>query len=427
MKRVGVIGGGQLAWMMGDAAKKLGVELVVQTPNINDPAVPISADDNVFAPVDDANATAELAKKCDVITFENEFVDIEALSKLAQQGVCFRPRLEALAPLLDKYHQRCYLRDLGLPVPQFVALEEWDGAGVANTEEIFASQVGFPAVLKTRRHGYDGQGTFIIKNIETFKQTLKSQNIKGVGNNCVFLLEEFIPFERELAIIAARSVSGEVCTFPVVETQQEEQVCRRVFAPAKISPEVSLEIENIARTLLDSLQAVGVFGIELFLKADGKVLVNEVAPRTHNSGHFSIDASETSQFEQHLRAVCGMHLGNTAMICPTAVMVNLLGYEISQSDYITKRQQIEQIPHAHLHWYGKTESRPGRKLGHVTVLLGTQNRDQAMASAFGAPDEGRRIGDFPPGTFGAAVSGDADTANLAQEIARNIESIWYPN
>lgn len=386
MKRVGVIGGGQLAWMMGDAAKKLGVELVVQTPDINDPAVSISVD-NIFAPVDDANATAELAQKCDVITFENEFVDLKALSKLAQQGVCFRPQLEALTPLLDKYHQRCYLRDLNLPVPRFVALD----LAFAEDDATF-SQLGFPVVLKTRRHGYDGQGTFIIKEIESLKQKLELNHIKSLESQHSFLLEEYIPFERELAVIAARSVSGEVAIYPVVETQQEEQVCRRVIAPADISPKVAIEIEKITRTLLNSLQAVGVFGIELFLTGDDKVLVNEIAPRTHNSGHFSMDACMTSQFEQHLRAVCGMDLGQTAMICPTAVMVNLLGYEISQSDYMSKRQQIEQIPQARVHWYGKTQSRPGRKLGHVTVLLDTPNHQEAMAS-----------------------------------IARNIESIWYPN
>ncbi|NJR76824.1 MAG: ATP-grasp domain-containing protein, partial [Scytonema sp. CRU_2_7] len=256
MKRIGVIGGGQLAWMMAGAAKKLGVELVVQTPSRNDPAVPISAEDNVFAPIDDANATALLAKRSDVITFENEFVDIEALSKLAQQGVCFRPRLEALAPLLDKYHQRCYLRDLGLPVPRFVAIEQkWN----TTTEVIFTSQIGFPAVLKARRHGYDGQGTFIIKEIESLKQKLELHSTEKVGSQSHFLLEEFIPFERELAVIAARSVNGEVCTFPIVETQQEEQVCRRVIAPADISSKVTLEIENIASALLNSLEAVGVF------------------------------------------------------------------------------------------------------------------------------------------------------------------------
>ncbi|GAA6614708.1 5-(carboxyamino)imidazole ribonucleotide synthase [Scytonema sp. NUACC26] len=371
-KRVGIIGGGQLAWMMGSAAKTLGVELVIQTPGTNDPAVSI-AKEIIFAPVDDANATAKLAQRCDVITFENEFVNLDALSKLAEQGVCFRPRLEALIPLLDKYHQRCYLRDLGLPVPKFVDISQ----GLKSAEVISSSGLGFPVVLKARRHGYDGQGTFIIKEQSHLDQKLDSdsKNVSG------FLLEEYVPFERELAVIAARSTNGEVVTYPVVETQQEEQVCRRVIAPAEIPEQVALKIEDIACTLLNSLQVVGIFGIELFLREDGKVLVNELAPRTHNSGHFSLDACKTSQFEQHLRAVCDRTLGNTAMISPSAVMVNLLGYENSQSDYTGKRQQIEQIPQAYVHWYGKNESRPGRKLGHVTVLLDSPNRDRAMATA----------------------------------------------
>ncbi|MEH2295320.1 5-(carboxyamino)imidazole ribonucleotide synthase [Nostoc sp.] len=384
MKRVGVIGGGQLAWMMANAAEKLGLELVVQTPSEHDPAVSI-AQEIVFAPVDDASATEILAKKCDVITFENEFVNVQALSLLAQQGVCFRPRLEALAPLLDKYHQRCYLRDLGLPVPEFFALDE------AENLKSKIEYLGFPAVLKSRRHGYDGQGTFIIQDFATLEQKLTL-------NQSLFLLEEFVPFERELAIIAARSVEGEIVTYPVVETQQEQQVCRRVIAPAQITPNQVAEIQAIAHTLLNSLEVVGIFGIELFLSADGKILVNEIAPRTHNSGHFSLDACETSQFEQHLRAVCGLPLGNPALQCAGAVMVNLLGYENSHSDYQSQRQQIAEIPQAHLHWYGKTESRPGRKLGHVTVLLDNQNRESGSAYALGV---------------GAA-------------IAQNIESIWYP-
>jgi 5-(carboxyamino)imidazole ribonucleotide synthase len=370
IKRIGVIGGGQLAWMMGDAAKKLGVELVIQTPSINDPAVSV-AHDVVLAAIDDAKATEKLAQKCDVITFENEFVNLEALSQLAKQGVCFRPRLEALSPLLDKYHQRCYLRDLKLPVPSFIAsptpLHPYTPTPLS---------FRFPVVLKTRRHGYDGQGTFIIEEQESLTQKLEAQKSQSI-----FVLEEYIPFERELAAIAARSVSGEVAIYPIVETQQQEQVCRRVIAPADIPQKVAEEVNNIARTFLNSLEVVGVFGIELFLTTDGKVLINEVAPRTHNSGHFSLDACETSQFEQHLRAVCGLSLGSTAMICPCAVMVNLLGYENSRSDYMTKRQQIEQIPQVRVHWYGKNESRPGRKLGHVTVLLDTQNQEQAMAIA----------------------------------------------
>ncbi|NWF60340.1 MAG: 5-(carboxyamino)imidazole ribonucleotide synthase [Fischerella sp.] len=410
MKRVGVIGGGQLAWMMAGAANKLGVELVVQTPSANDPAVAI-AHETVFASVDDAAATEILATKCDIITFENEFVNLEALSLLAKKGVCFRPSLEALAPLLDKYHQRCYLRDLGLPVPEFFDI---DGVLKENTKDgtqelgVYSQELGieneniskfsqiieldFPLVLKARRHGYDGQGTFIVNDIETLRQKLESAIAKkSILSHPAFLLEEFIPFAREVAVIAARSVRGEVVIYPIVETQQEEQVCRRVIAPANISPQVAAEVEKIARTLLNSLEAVGIFGIELFITADDRVLVNEIAPRTHNSGHFSLDACEISQFEQHLRAVCGLPLGNPNLLCPCAIMVNLLGYEKSQSNYIAKRQQLEQIPQAHIHWYGKTESRPGRKLGHVTVLLSNQNRDQAMA------------------------------------IAHTIENIWYPN
>ncbi|AFZ15006.1 5-(carboxyamino)imidazole ribonucleotide synthase [Crinalium epipsammum PCC 9333] len=365
MKRIGVIGGGQLAWMMADAVKKLGIELIVQTPHATDPAVAI-ATDTILAAVADATATAQLATRCDVITFENEFIEIDALTLLADERVCFRPQLKALAPLLDKYEQRCYLNQLGLPVPKFAALED------SNSQEILTQT---PIVLKARRHGYDGQGTFIIKDQNSLKTKLEQLQ------QTPLLVEEFVPFERELAVIAARSVAGEVVVYPVVETQQEDQVCRRVIVPAEINSKLATEIEAIAHTLLNSLQVVGLFGIELFLTRTGKILINEIAPRTHNSGHFTLDACETSQFEQQLRAVAGLPLGNTALKCQGAVMVNLLGYEHSQSDYTEKRQQLAALPETYVHWYGKTESRPGRKLGHVTVLLDSDNRSEAEAIA----------------------------------------------
>ena len=375
IRRVGVIGGGQLAWMMAAAAAKLGIELVVQTPSSDDPAVSIAAG-VVLAAIDDATATAQLAAQCDVITFENEFVNLEALSRLATQGVCFRPGLEALKPLLDKYHQRCYLQKLGLPTPQFAAWSNtWQQALEEREQNVLAS---FPFVLKTRRHGYDGQGTFIIKDAQALDAALEQLG------DCPLLMEAFVPFEQELATIAARSTTGEVVVYPIVETQQEQQVCRRVFAPAKVSTAIAAEAEAIVHTLLNNLQVVGVFGIEFFLTVDGKVLVNEIAPRTHNSGHFTLDACETSQFEQQLRSVCGLPLGSPAMQSPGAVMVNLLGYEQSQSNYQAKRQQLAAIPKSHLHWYGKKESRPGRKLGHITVLLEDVEQGGAIASAIEA-------------------------------------------
>lgn len=380
IQRVGAIGGGQLALMMGDAALNLGIELTVQTPSAADPAVAVAAG-SVLAAIDDVGATAKLAELCDVITFENEFVDLDGLAKLARQGALFRPSLPSLAPLLDKYVQRCYLQDLGLPTPKFWG---WDSG-----DPLPEGAINFPLVIKTRRHGYDGQGTFIVKDEASFESICAQ--LKGRS----LLLEEFVPFDRELAVIAARSTAGEIAIYPIVETQQEDRVCRLVIAPADISLEVKDEAESIARTLLDSLQAVGIFGIELFLTPDNRVLVNEIAPRTHNSGHFTIDACKTSQFEQHLRAVCQLPLGNCDLHCHGAVMVNLLGYESAESDYLMQRQQLAQIAGAFVHWYGKKESRPGRKLGHVTVVLdvtATENRrEQALA------------------------------------IARNIDSIWKPN
>ena len=364
VKRVGVIGGGQLAWMMAEAAQALEIELIVQTPSSDDPAADV-ATEVILAAVDDATATAQLATRCEVITFENEFIHLEPLLPLAQQGVCFRPNLEALSPLLDKYQQRRYLRSIGLPVPQFIALE--------SAEHPTAFE--FPAVLKVRRHGYDGQGIFMIPSLEALETTWNRLQDTPV------LLEEFVPFERELAAIAARSADGEIIVYPVVETQQEEQVCRRVIAPAAVSSEVVSQVNAIARTLLQQLQAVGVFAIELFLTPEGKVLVNEVAPRTHNSGHYTLDACKTSQFEMQLRTVAGLPLSSPALISPGAVMVNLLGYEYSEQDYREKRTAIAAIEQAHVHWYGKSESRPGRKLGHVTVLLDQQGQQHAQQTA----------------------------------------------
>ncbi len=360
-KRVGVIGGGQLAWMMGEAAQNLDIELIVQTPNQDDPAVSRAAD-VIFAPINDAAATAKLATLCDVITFENEFIDLEALRTLAEGGVNFCPSLDALSPLLDKYEQRLYLQQIDLPVPQFTNLS-------AETARQLPSK--FPVVLKYRRHGYDGQGTFILKERQDW------QNIWQSLQPAEMLLEEFVPFAKELAVIAARNRAGEVVIYPVVETYQQDRVCHRVIAPADITVEVKQKIQAIANTLLTQLQFVGVVGIELFLTRDRRVLVNEIAPRTHNSGHYTLDGCNVSQFEMQLRAVTDLPLIAPTLKSAGTVMVNLLGYEYACDDYYGKRAQLSSIEGACVHWYGKIESRPGRKLGHVAVLLTEEKLQQA--------------------------------------------------
>ena len=373
VRRVGVIGGGQLAWMMLDAAQALGIELMLQTPLATDPAIhnSLQAGQNeavnaVLAPIADAEATARLAEQCEIITFENELVDLEALRQLEQKGTQFRPRLSVLTSLLDKYEQRQFLQSLNLPAPTFAPITLEDSPESLGLE--------FPVVIKSRRHGYDGQGTFIIKSaaeLEQFWQQFKS------ADEHQFMAEAFVPFERELAIMAARSTTGEMALYPVTETYQQQQVCRWAMVPAQVSPAVWDRVNEIARTLLEALDAAGIFGIELFLTADGQILVNEIAPRTHNSGHLTIDACQTSQFEQHLRAVCGMPLGDPSLKTAGAVMVNLLGFETAHSVYPQRRERLAAIPKATVYWYSK-DAKPGRKLGHVTVLLDTAKRDAAI-------------------------------------------------
>lgn len=362
VKTIGVIGGGQLAWMMGEAAPHLGLELIVQTPKCDDPAVS-RAKDVVLGAIADSAATAKLASLCEVITFENEFIDLKALQSLTRSNIIFRPSIDALAPLLDKYQQRTYLQKI-VPVPRFSLLERAE-----DLQQPLCNS--FPVVLKARRHGYDGQGTFIVKDLA---------QLNAAWEKCGFssmLLEEFVPFTKELAIMVARNNQGEIVTYPVVETYQKQQVCHWVIAPAQVSQVVIERVRAIAKTIVDRLQFVGILGIELFLTSDEKVLVNEIAPRTHNSGHYTLDACNISQFEMQLRAVADLPLTPPVMKSAAAVMVNLLGYETSFNDYLQKRQQISALPNTHVHWYGKNESRPGRKLGHVTVLASQdKNRSQ---------------------------------------------------
>lgn len=362
-RRVGVIGGGQLAWMMAAEAPQLDIELIVQASSEDEPAVS-RVEQFVLGDVDDVKATDKLASLCDVVTFENEFINLKALHQLEQSGVLFRPSLATLVPLLDKYDQRSYLQSIDVSVPQF-------DLGSTGKDNIVAN-FGFPLVLKARRHGYDGQGTFIVKDAAALATLFQRIPIAEL------LVEEFIPFERELGIIAARSVAGEIAIYPVTETFQKHQVCHWTITPADIEESVARQVKAIARTILDRLEVVGVFGIEFFLTQDRRVLVNEIAPRTHNSGHYTLDGCNTSQFAMQLKAVSGLPLSSTDLKSAGAVMVNLLGYEESESDYQPQRDRILEIPHSFVHWYGKT-SRPGRKLGHVTVLIDAEGLAKARS------------------------------------------------
>ncbi|MGD1901518.1 MAG: 5-(carboxyamino)imidazole ribonucleotide synthase [Geitlerinemataceae cyanobacterium] len=378
---IGAVGGGQLAWMMAIAAKKLGILLLVQAPRQSDPAVSEAAD-WFAADIDDASTTAKLADRCGAIAFENEFVDLDALQPLADRGVTFVPPIHSLRPLLDKYKQRCFMREIGLPTPQFCELSD-----PANFD-IAALGGSYPVVVKARRHGYDGQGTAIARSAADVAEIWERWGRPSVE------VEEFVPFESELAVIVSRDRSGSVAVFPIVETQQVDRVCRRAIAPAVISQSAIQQCTAIAHTLVEQLDAVGVFAIELFLTKDDRVLVNEIAPRTHNSGHLTIEACNCSQFEQVVRIAAGLPLGDVSLQHDCALMVNLLGLDGS-SDEDRRRAEIAAMPDATVHWYGKA-SRPGRKLGHVTVTLDSIGEETTAA---------RR--------------------DRALSVARQIEAIWY--
>ena len=366
---IGVIGGGQLAWMLASAAKQLGLNLIVQTPSPNDPAVAL-AHDTVLAPITDVDATATLAAQCDVITFENEFIDVFGLQHLAAKGTQFRPALEVLTLVLDKLDQRRFFDRIGLSNPRYCSLDDHESADTLLAK---ANEISFPLVMKTRRLGYDGYGTFIIAD------PLQLQTAWDKTGQAPILLEEFVSFQQELAVMVARSERGEIAVFPAVETRQVNQICRDVIAPARVSPEVATTMEHLARTLAEALPLVGIVGIECFLTQEGRVLVNEIAPRTHNSGHYTIDACETSQFEQQLRAISNRPLGPTALNCPQALMVNLLGLDLSLAEHQNRLHQLRNIPDAQVYWYEKAP-RPGRKLGHITLRL-RANDDPAQVAA----------------------------------------------
>lgn len=369
-QKIGVIGGGQLAWMMAIAAKKLGLELTVQAGSPDESAVDV-ADRVIYGKVNDAEATAQLAKYSQVITFENEFVDLVALQELenfvnqdfvnqeVDRPLLFLPKLETLAISVDKLKQRQHFRDRQIPTPEFYGIDTEIKLLAA------ADRLGYPLVLKARRHGYDGKGTWVIADEMELRSAWETmQRLPAIA-------EAFIPFERELAVIVARSRSGEIAIYPVVETLQTNQVCRHTIAPARINAAINTQVRNIAEQIVTSLDAIGVFGIEFFLTAEGDISVNEIAPRTHNSGHYTIEGCQTSQFEQLLLVVSGKPLGDVSMVSPVAIMVNLLGFEQNVSDYLEKRQAIASLPNTHIHWYNKTSASVGRKLGHVTILAET--------------------------------------------------------
>ncbi|MFC4406130.1 5-(carboxyamino)imidazole ribonucleotide synthase [Haloarchaeobius iranensis] len=365
---VGVVGGGQLGRMLGEAAAPLGIELVVLDPTPDAPAAQV-ATDQLVADFDDADAIRDLAERSDFLTFEIELADQERLDEVSEAtGVPCHPDPATLALIHDKLHQKAALAEAGIPVPPFRRVDDADDLRAALDE------LGTPAMLKARTGGYDGRGNVPVESVDDAESAMDA-----VGGPA--MVEAFVDYEREISVVAAQG-DGEVSTFPVGENIHEEEILREMVVPSH-SPEAVLEeAEQVGRDVLDLLDGRGVFAIELFEAADGRILVNEIAPRPHNSGHWSIEGAHTSQFEQHLRAVVGWPLGATDLRAPTVTKNVLADGDGSRPARVDGVEEPLATPGANLHWYGKREARPLRKMGHVTqVATDDESRAELLASA----------------------------------------------
>jgi len=349
---VGMVGAGQLARMTQQAAIALGVELRVLANARDESAARVVADVRLGDHRDLADLRA-FAKGCDVITFDHEHVPTEHIRALEASGLPVRPGADALVHAQDKLAMRRRLTELAVPCPAWAPVDS-----LAAVEE-FAERHGWPVVLKAVRGGYDGKGVWVCA------EAAEAGEVLATGT--AVLAEAFVPFEREVAVLVARSPHGQGVSYPVVETVQRDGICVEVIAPAPgIDPEHAANAQHIALTVAERLGVTGLLAVEMFQLADGSVVVNELAMRPHNSGHWTIEGARTSQFEQHLRAILDLPLGSPQPTAPVVVMANVLGGP--DPDVFARYEHVmAHDPGVKVHFYGK-QVRPGRKIGHVTAL-----------------------------------------------------------
>ena len=352
-KILGIIGGGQLGMMLTEAAKKMPEHIskvIVLDPNENCSASLVGAE-QIVADFKDKNSIINLANQVDIITYEIESGDSDVLKSVENKAE-INPSPETLKTIQDKFLQKTFLQNHNIPVPEFIKVDD--------IEEVKEGlkKFGYPALLKARRDAYDGKGNFKIDSeneIQTAYDYFKGQKL---------MLEKFVPFKMEVLVIASRNTKGEIKTYPLVENIHEKNILRETIAPSRTSNEVSEKAGKIANNTMDVLKGAGVFGIEMFVTQDDEIVINEIAPRVHNSGHHTLQSSKTSQFEQHLRAILGLDLGSTELLHNT-IMYNILGNLDFQGEY--KKIEISE-KNIFLKMYEKKISKPLRKLGHLNIV-----------------------------------------------------------
>lgn len=364
---IGIVGGGQLGKMLTIAAKKMGFTVIVTDPTPQSPAGQV-ADLQIIGGYKDAKTTKLLAKKVDIITVDAEFVNDDVLSKIEASGKPVHPSPKTIGIIKDKLKQKTFLRKNKIPTAQFVE--------VKNKKDVVEAieKFGFPVLLKAREDAYDGKGNHLVKKLSDIDPGLEKLKSRSL------YVEKFVPFVKELAVLVARGTTGQIAIYPVVETIHINNICDTVIAPARISKKASSAAQKLAKKTMQSLKGAGVFGIEMFLTKKNGVLINEIAPRVHNSGHYTIEGCITSQFEQHIRAITGLPLGSTEMMVKSAVMKNILGTEEIGNGFPRGLDNALKMKGVSYHLYNKKETRPARKMGHITVVGGSAKENLKKAN-----------------------------------------------
>jgi 5-(carboxyamino)imidazole ribonucleotide synthase len=347
---IGIIGGGQLGKMLISESKQMDLIVVVLDPTPESPAGRL-ADEQIIGDLYDKDKISELVKKCDVTTFEIEHIDTAILAELEKKGHKIYPSPKVLEIIKDKSLQKKMLVENNIPTA------EWE---MISDIKITGNKLGLPFIQKSCRGGYDGRGVNLIRHEGDYKNALKEESFG----------EKYVDFKKELSVIVARDLDGKMKSFPIVEMvfNEGENICDTVIAPARIDRVIGEKAEEIAYKCVEVLQGVGVFAVEMFLTKEDEILVNEIAPRVHNSGHYTIEACITSQFQQHIRAICGIPLGETESLIP-AVVVNILGEENEKGNpYYKGFKEVLEISGVNIHIYGKDIVKPYRKMGHLTIV-----------------------------------------------------------
>ena len=351
---IGIIGGGQLGKMLAHEACRMSFKVIVLDPTPGCPASKI-ADEQIVADFKDEEAIMRLAEKCDVLTYEIELANSSALKQLEERNYPVRPAPETLRIIQNKYRQKSFLKKHGVAVPDFALVES------EAQLQTLCGKFGYPAILKATEDSYDGRGNFMIKSKADVDKAYRYFGGREI------MLEKYIRFSHELSIMVARNPSGQIESFPVTENVHDHGILNRTVAPARISRQVEARAKKLAEKAMKVLHGAGIFGIEMFVTKKGDVMVNEVAPRVHNSGHYTNEACSVSQFEQHLRAVLDLPLTKPELLSP-ACMVNILGPEGFEGPYsVEGLKSAMKVPGAALYIYGKQLSKPRRKLGHITA------------------------------------------------------------